>query len=172
MKLFLASFFLFTVGFANSQTTAYTGRHDLKAQLGADFQRNKTLGGVATIDYGLGRNIFVGLQTAYLFDVKDIDGRQPEFKDRFDVKARVSASLGRVFLMPDNMDFYPGLNFGLRNFGGHLGLRYYFNNGIGLFTEAQFVAQKYTASTDPLNALNNQFAVLFGLSFDLHHEDL
>lgn len=170
MKFFLAGALLLSLSFAHSQTTAYTGRTDLKAQLGLDFQRKNTLGAVAVIDYGLGKNISVGLQSAYLFDVKDIDGQQPEFEDRFDVKARISASLGKVFRMPDNMDFYPGLDFGLRNFGGHLGLRYYLDNGFGLFTEGQFVIQKYTSSIEKFNALNNQFALLFGLTFDLHHE--
>lgn len=170
MKIFFAGLLLFTLSIANSQTTAYLGRTDLKAQLGLDFQRNNTMGAVATMDYGLGKNISVGLQVAYLYNVKDIDGLEPDFQDRFDVKARVNASLGKVFRMPINMDFYPGLDFGLRNFGGHLGLRYYLNNGIGLFTEGQFVIQKYTSSTEKFNPLNNQFAILAGLTFDLHHE--
>ncbi|MBC7555457.1 MAG: hypothetical protein H7195_00670 [Chryseobacterium sp.] len=60
---------------------------------------------MATIDYGLGKNFSIGFQTAYLFSLKDVDGRQPEFKDRFDVKARVSASFGKVFRMAESMDF-------------------------------------------------------------------
>lgn len=170
MKIFLTGLFLLIYGAASSQTTAYTGKTDLKAGIGLDFQRSKSLGAVAVVDYGLGKIISVGFQTAYLFNVKDIDRLQPEFKDRFDVKARINASLGRDLRMPDNMDFYPGLDLGLRNFGAHVGLRYYFDNGIGLFTEGQFVAQKYTSSIESFNALNNQFALLFGLTFDLHHE--
>jgi outer membrane protein G len=170
MKIFLAAVFLLILGFANSQTTAYSGKHDLKAGIGLDLQKYNTLGAAATIDYGLGKVFSVGIQGAYLFKVKEIDGLPPTSKDRFDVKARVNASLGEVFRLPDTMDFYPGLDLGLRNFGGHLGFRYYLDNGIGLFTEGQFVIQKYTSSTEPFNALNNQFAFLVGLTVDLHHE--
>ena len=170
MKKILAGIFLLILSFANSQTTAYSGKHDLKAGLGLDLQKYSTLGGAGTIDYGLGKIFSVGLQAAYLFKVKEYDGLPPKSSDRYDVKARVSASLGRVFRLPDTMDFYPGLDFGLKNFGGHMGLRYYFDNGIGLFTEGQFVIQKYTSSNEYFNALNNQFAILVGLTFDLHHE--
>lgn len=169
MNKIIVGIFLLVLNFANSQTTAFSGRNDLKAQIGLDLQRKNSTGAAAVIDYGIGENFSVGLQAGYLFKVKDIEGNQPEFKDRFDVKARINASLGKVFRLPDTMDFYPGLDFGLRNFGGHLGLRYYLDNGIGLFTEAQFVIQKYTASTEVFNVLNNQFALLFGLTFDLHH---
>lgn len=169
MKNILIIAFLLILSFANSQTTAYSGRKDLKAQIGVDLQKDNTTGLVAAIDYGLGDVFSVGLQTAYLFKVKDIDGYQPKFNDRFDVKARLNASLGKVFRLPDTMDFYPGVDVGLRNFGGHLGLRYYLDNGIGLFTEGQFVIQKYTSSIERFNTLNNQFALVFGLTFDLHH---
>ncbi|SFI36688.1 DUF6646 family protein [Halpernia frigidisoli] len=170
MKTFLAGIFLLIIGFANSQTTAYTGENDLKAQLGADLQRKNALGAVATIDYGLSEYFSVGLQSAYIFKAKEIDGTPLQFKDRFDAKIRLSASLGDTFRFPENMDFYPGINVGLRDVGGHIGFRYYFNNGIGLFTEGQFVIEKYTNTIESNNRLNNQFAVLAGLTFDLHHE--
>jgi hypothetical protein len=34
------------------------------------------------------------------------------------------------------MDLYPGLDLGLKNLGAHLGFRYFFSDGFGLFAEA------------------------------------
>ena len=33
------------------------------------------------------------------------------------------------------MDLYPGLHLGTRNFGGHLGFRYFFTDGFGVYAE-------------------------------------
>ena len=169
MKIFLTGVLLLALSFANAQTTAFGGSKDLKAGIAMDFQRDNTLGTAAVVDYGIDRTFSIGFQVAYLFNVKDYYDQMPQSKDRYDAKVRFNASLGKELRLPDTMDFYPGLDVGLRDVGGHVGLKYYLDNGIGLFSEAQFVIQKYNASTDHFNALNNQFAVLLGLSFDLHH---
>ena len=35
----------------------------------------------------------------------------------------------------DKLDIYPGLSLGLHDFGGHLGARYFFSDGFGVYTE-------------------------------------
>ena len=69
--------------------------------------------------------------------------------------------------LPSNIDIYPGLNLGLKNFGGHLGARYFFDKGFGLFTEMQFPIAKYNDKDKLFRNLNNQFAVNVGVSFDI-----
>jgi hypothetical protein len=44
--------------------------------------------------------------------------------------------------MEPNMDIYPGLDLGFHNFGAHLGFRYFFTEGFGLF-EAGVPIAKY-----------------------------
>ena len=59
---------------------------------------------------------------------------------------------------------YPGLNLGLKNFGAHLGARYFFTEGFGLFTEFGIPLAKYNKND---NDYNNQFVFNFGASFNL-----
>ena len=80
---------------------------------------------------------------------------------------RLNANLGSVLKLPSNVDVYPGLNLGLKNFGGHLGARYFFDKGFGLYTEMQFPIAKYKKSEIAFDDLNNQFAVNIGVSFDI-----
>ena len=62
------------------------------------------------------------------------------------------------------MDIYPGLDISTKNFGGHVGFRYFFTDGFGLFTEGVFPIAKYdTEST----GFNNQFTLNLGASFNL-----
>jgi len=62
------------------------------------------------------------------------------------------------------MDVYPGLDLGLKNFGAHLGFRYFFTQGFGVYTEAGLPIAKYDT-----NAIdyNNQFTFNIGASFNL-----
>ena len=62
------------------------------------------------------------------------------------------------------MDFYPGLDLSLKNFGAHLGFRYFFTEGFGLYTEGGFPLAKYNS-----NAIdyNDQFYFNIGASFNL-----
>jgi hypothetical protein len=65
------------------------------------------------------------------------------------------------------MDIYPGLNLGLRNFGAHLGLRYFFTEGFGIFTEAGIPIASYKTDAIGFDKLNNQFTFNIGASFNL-----
>jgi len=168
---------------------AYRGKGDKKFQVGALVQSDAT-GISASLDFGLGENFSVGLVTSYLLDVKTrryseaefylnnpnydpvIDGypnleEKPDFVDRVDLKARFSANLGNVIGLPANMDVYPGLSLGLRNFGGHAGFRYFFTNGFGVFGETGFPIAKYDQNISGYDSLNNQFTFSLGASFNL-----
>jgi hypothetical protein len=60
---------------------------------------------------------------------------------------------------------YPGLNLSLKNFGGHVGARYFFTEGFGVFTEANFPLAKY--DNDDLVDIHNQFVFNIGAVFNL-----
>ena len=150
-----------------AQTDAYKGVGDIKVNLGANLQDGGT-GIVSSVDYGLGESFSIGAQAGYLLGVDELDGGgKPVFGDRFDLKVRLNANLGSVLKLPSNVDVYPGLNLGLKNFGGHLGARYFFDKGFGLYTEMQFPIAKYKKSEIAFDDLNNQFAVNIGVSFDI-----
>jgi outer membrane protein G len=167
MKKIFASAMIFTVGLVMAQTDAYKGVGDIKVNLGANLQDGGT-GIVSSVDYGLGESFSIGAQAGYLLGVDELDGGgKPVFGDRFDLKVRLNANLGSVLKLPSNVDVYPGLNLGLKNFGGHLGARYFFDKGFGLYTEMQFPIAKYKKSEIAFDDLNNQFAVNIGVSFDI-----
>lgn len=153
-------------GFASAQTVAYKGKGDLKGQLAANFQKGGT-GVLAGLDYGLGESFSIGAQMSYLLGVDEIGGVKPDFGDRFDAKVRFNANLGSVMKLPSNIDFYPGLDLGLKNFGGHVGARYFFDKGFGLFSEIQFPFAKFSDKDKLFHNLNNQFNFTIGASFDL-----
>lgn len=167
MKKIFASAMIFTVGLVMAQTDAYKGAGDVKVNLGANLQDGGT-GIISSVDYGLGESFSIGAQAGYLLGVDELDGGgKPVFGDRFDLKVRLNANLGSVLKLPSNVDVYPGLNLGLKNFGGHLGARYFFDKGFGLYTEMQFPIAKYKKSEIAFDNLNNQFAVNIGVSFDI-----
>ncbi|MDE3743051.1 DUF6646 family protein [Maribacter polysaccharolyticus] len=162
-KVLVAMTMIFGVSFVNAQ--AFEGKDDTKFQVGANFQENGT-GIVLTYDYGMGENFSLGAISSYILGVEEsIDA---DFGDRFDLKVRFNANIGSVMQLPDNVDVYPGLNLGLKNFGGHLGTRYFFSEGFGLFAEASVPFAKYNA--DELTAaeeLHNQFVFSIGATFNL-----
>ena len=166
MKKFLVSAMFLAVGLVSAQTDAYKGEGDIKVNLGANLQDGGT-GIISSLDYGVGESFSIGAQAGYLLGVKEIAGVKPDFGDRFDVKLRLNANLGSVLKLPSNVDVYPGLNLGLKNFGGHLGARYFFDKGFGLFTEMQFPIAKYKKSEISFDDLNNQFSFNVGVSFDI-----
>ena len=156
---------LLTVGLIHAQ--AFKGKGDVKFDVGANFQKGGS-GIRVSADFGLGENMSYGFVSSYLLSADSDDlGNKPEFDDRFDAKVRFNANLGNVFQLDEKMDIYPGLNLGLRNFGAHLGLRYFFTEGFGLFTEAGIPIASY--KTDPVgfDKLNNQFTFNIGVSFNL-----
>ncbi len=166
-KLFL-TLGIVAFGFASAQSDAYSGKGDTRLNVGANFQDGGT--GIHTsLDFGLGQSFSVGVQAGYLLGVKEYTllGK-PKFEDRFDVKVRANAHLGDVIGLPENFDVYPGLNLGLKNFGAHVGARYFFNKGFGVFGEMQFPLARYNTDASNYDYLNNQFAVAIGASFDLN----
>jgi hypothetical protein len=92
-------------------------------------------------------------------------GKKPSFDYRFDVKARFNANLGSVLNVSPKFDMYPGLNLGLKNFGGHLGARYFFSDGFGVFTEFSVPFAKY--DSEATSKYNNGSTFNIGASFNL-----
>lgn len=175
MKRIFTLLVLVTSGLVNAQ--AYKGKGDVKQHVGANFQNHGT-GIYVSTDFGVGENISFGFSGNYLLKADNYadgtfntDGTlsiaEPKFLDRFDVKARFNANLGNVFKMNKNMDVYPGLDLGLRNFGAHLGFRYFFTDGFGLFTEAALPIAKYDSELVGFDFYNNQFMFNVGVSFNL-----
>ena len=144
---------------------SYFGKDDQKFQIGANFQENGT-GIVSSYDLGIGENISIGFQGSYVLGVnKAIDA---DFGDRFDIKGRFNANLGNVLKIDERLDVYPGLHLGLKNFGAHLGTRFFFSDGFGLFAEASLPIAKYNNDELTLaKELNNQFIFSIGASFNL-----
>ena len=145
---------------------AFTGKGDNKMQIGASFQEHAT-GLYMSYDYGLGENFSIGVASSYALGVATVTNAK--FEDRFDVKARFNANIGNVINIDENFDLYPGINFSLKNFGGHVGARYFFSKGFGLFTEAAFPIAKY--NNDHLTyaeKINNQFTFNVGAVFNLN----
>lgn len=170
-KIFLVLATTFTiVSYINAQqvyTDAFTGSDDIKYQVGANFQKNGT-GIMTSLDYGLGESFSIGLQAGYLLGAKQLAGMdKPGVGNRFNLQARASAHLGDVIGLPENFDIYPGLNLGLKNFGGHVGARTFFKRGFGVFAEAQFPIARYKKDASNYDLLNNQFNFSAGASFDL-----
>ena len=165
MKKSITILLLLTVSLMQAQ--AFKGKGDVKFDVGATFQEGGS-GIRVSADFGLGENMSYGFVTSYLLSVSNDDlGNKAKFEDRIDAKMRFNANLGNVFKFDEKMDIYPGLDLGLRNFGAHLGLRYFFTEGFGIFTEAGFPIASY--KTDPIgfDKLNNQFTFNIGASFNL-----
>ena len=155
----------FLMSFTCISAQSFIGKFDSKFQIGANIQKNGS-GLNLSYDYGLGQNISVGISSTYLLGISQ--GIDAEFGDRFDLKARFNANLGSVLNVDERFDFYPGLSLGLKNFGGHLGLRYFFTDGFGLYSEFGFPIAKYKTTELTVNEkLHNQSYFNIGASFNL-----
>jgi hypothetical protein len=55
----------------------------------------------------------------------------------------------------------------MRNFGAHLGFRYFFTDGFGVFSEAGMPIASYNSNLVGYEKLNNQFVFNIGMSFNL-----
>ena len=165
MKKFITLSLLLAVGFVNAQ--AFKGKGDVKFDVGANIQNGGSGIGISS-DFGLGENMSYGFVASYLLSTSSDDlGNKPEFGDRIDAKFRFNANLGNVFQLDKKMDIYPGLDLGLRNFGAHLGFRYFFTEGFGIFTEAGIPIASYKTNPIGFDKLNNQFVFNIGASFNL-----
>ena len=162
-KIIIAAFVLF-VTFVNAQ--AYKGKEDVKMQIGANLQNGGT-GIFVSTDFGIGENMSFGVSGNYLLSTDAVLGSNLEFLDRTDLKVRFNANIGNVFKMDKSMDIYPGFDLGLRNFGAHLGFRYFFTDGFGVFSEAGLPIASYKTNSMGYEKLNNQFVFNVGMSFNL-----
>jgi hypothetical protein len=165
MKKVITLLLLSSVWLTNAQ--AFKGNGDVKGQVGLNLQDGGT-GIFISSDFGIGENMSLGLTANYLLSVNEDElGNIPDFGQRVDLKARFNANLGNVLKMEPNMDIYPGLDLGLHNFGAHLGFRYFFTDGFGLFGEAGVPIAKYDKNITGFDHLNNQFVFNIGASFNL-----
>lgn len=163
MKKLITVLLVLSASFVNAQ--AFKGKGDVKLQVGATMQEYAT-GIVTTADFGLGENISIGGSVGYLLNTTDAAGT-PKFDDRFDAKFRFNANIGNVLNISEKFDVYPGLDLGLRNFGAHLGARYFFTDGFGVYTEAGVPLAKYNTNAVGYERFNNQFVFQIGASFNL-----
>ena len=161
MKKLITLLVILSVSIVNAQ--AYKGKGDVKAQVGMNIQ-NQLTGIQVSSDFGIGENMSFGFVGSYLLSASGFEIGEVKFKDRADLKVRFNANLGNVFEMNEKMDIYPGLNLGLKNFGAHLGFRYFFTDGFGVFTEAGIPIAKYDSNG---SNVNNQFVLTLGASFNL-----
>jgi hypothetical protein len=164
MKKIITAAAIVIVTLANAQ--AYKGKGDSKAQVGMNIQDNGT-GINISADFGIGENMSYGFVASYLLSVDEVLGDKPNFDDRADLKVRFNANLGNVFKLDKAMDIYPGLNLGTRNFGAHLGFRYFFTEGFGIYTEAGVPLARYDSNVQGFDEYNNQFVFQIGASFNL-----
>ena len=137
--------------FSMVNAQAFSGKGDAKLNIGLTAQ-NGGSGIQASTDLG-----------SYLLSGSHIE--DVSFEYRFDAKARFNANLGNVLNISPKFDLYPGLNLGLKNFGGHLGARYFFSEGFGVFTEFSAPFAKY--DKDAASKYNNSSSFSIGASFNL-----
>ena len=165
MKNILTVICLFvTIQMVNAQV--FKGKGDTKFQVGANIQEKGT-GVIATYDRGIGTNMSFGFTSLYLLGIEEVAGEKPNFDDRFDLRARFSANISDVFGIEEKVDIYPGLNIGIKNFGAHLGARYFITDGFGLYSEIQFPIAHYDNNPVGFEKYNNQFNLSIGASFNL-----
>lgn len=131
-KLILAFSMLFAIGTASAQ--AWNGKGDQKVQVGLNGWGYGT-GITGSYDYGLGKIVSVGAGANIYFD-----GYKDNNKDNnFFVFGRVGFHLQEPLNLPSQWDIYPGVNLGLLGsdfgIGAHLGVRYFFNNKVGIYGE-------------------------------------
>lgn len=163
MKKLIILIAVLNISLINSQ--AFIGSGDNKLQVGASLQENAS-GVNVSYDLGVGENISLGFSSTYALGVDEI--LNADFLDRFDFRARFNANLGNVINVDENFDVYPGLSFGIKNFGGHLGVRYFFTQGFGVYTEFNVPFAKYNnEALTPAEKIHNQFTVNLGAAFNL-----
>jgi len=161
MKKIFTIVFLGAFCMINAQ--AFEGKGDTKLNLGMTFQDGGS-GIVVSTDYGLGENFSIGVLASYLLGGSQINDVDVEY--RFDAKLRFNANLGSVLNVSPKFDLYPGLNLGMKNFGGHIGARYFFTDGFGVFSEFSVPFAKYDA--DAASKYNNGATFNVGASFNLN----
>ena len=161
MKKIFTIVLLGVICMANAQ--AFKGKGDKKLNIGMTLQNGGT-GVLASADFGLGENFSIGILGSYLLGGNNIGDVASDY--RFDAKARFNANLGSVLNISPKFDVYPGLNLGIKNFGGHLGARYFFTEGFGVFSEVSAPFAKY--DKEAASKYNNGTSFNIGVSFNLN----
>lgn len=131
LLLVCSMFFLGQTAFAQ----AWNGKGDQKLQVGFNGWGYGT-GITATYDYGLGNIVSLGAGANFFFD----HDNDKYADDDFGVFGRVNFHLQEPLSLPEKWDIYPGVDLGLLGksgtyFGAHLGVRYFFNNNVGIYGE-------------------------------------
>ncbi|HQC05746.1 MAG TPA: hypothetical protein PK067_01860 [Kaistella chaponensis] len=131
-KLILAFSLLFAAQLSFAQ--AWQGKGDQKIQVGLSGLGDGT-GIVGTYDYGLSKIISIGAGANFFVGEKKHDDAD------FAIFGRVNFHLQDPLGLPSQWDIYPGLDVGLLGkdrtyFGAHVGVRYFFNNNVGVYLEA------------------------------------
>lgn len=132
-KTILVLSVLFFGGMVSAQ--AWSGKGDQKIQVGLNGWGYGT-GITGTYDYGLSKIISLGAGANFYFDgYKDDNDENNIF-----VFGRLNAHLQEPLGLPEKWDIYPGLDVGVLGkgfgLGAHIGVRYYFNNNVGIYLEA------------------------------------
>jgi len=127
-KLFTACFILLYA--YSTQAQSYDGKGDNKINVGYNIYGYGN-GIKATYSYGLSDLFSLGAGVTYFFnnDVND-----------YFLYAKADFHLGPLMDLPSKLDIYPGIELGYlssQNVGlaGYLGIRYFFNDKIGIYTE-------------------------------------
>lgn len=162
MKKIIILAVVFLVNAVYSQ--AFKGKEDLKLQIGSAIVDGGS-GLNFSLDKGLGDNISAGISTSYLLGVTEVAGFDADALDKFDIKGRFNIHLSDIIKLGDNFDVYPGINLGIKNLGLHTGVRYFLNNGLGLYTEFDFPIAKF--EKDITYQYFNAFKVHIGVSLNL-----
>ena len=131
-KLVLVCSMLFLGQMAFAQ--AWSGKGDQKLQVGFNGWGNGN-GITGSYDYGLGKIVSIGAGANVYFD-----GYKDNNKDNnLFFFARAGFHLQEPLSLPEKWDIYPGVNLGIlgKDFGlgAYLGVRYFFNNNIGIYGE-------------------------------------
>jgi hypothetical protein len=133
--LIVCSMFLFAqTAFAQ----AWSGKGDQKIQVGFNGWGYGT-GITGTYDYGLSKMISIGAGANFFFDHNNNNNKYAN--DDFGVFGRLNFHLQEPLGLPSNWDIYPGVDLGLLGdsgtyFGAHVGVRYFFNQNVGIYLEA------------------------------------
>lgn len=132
-KLLVAFSMLFMASLVSAQ--AWNGKGDQKIQIGLNGWGYGT-GITGTYDYGLSKLVSIGAGANVYFDgYKDNNDKNNIF-----IFGRLGVHLQEPLGLPEKWDIYPGINLGVLGddfgIGAHLGVRYYFNNNVGIYLEA------------------------------------
>lgn len=131
MKKFLLTVALFSSALFFSQS--WSGVGDNKLQIGLNGYGNGGQGIKFTYDLGITNLFSLGAGADFY-----VTGRN-ESAAKFFLYGRGNLHLNELINLPKEFDIYPGISIGVLGntlgVGGHLGIRYFFNNKLGAFVE-------------------------------------